>query len=161
MAISSHESASAMTVEWLTPPEVLKALGPFDLDPCSPRIRPWDTAARHVSLPDNGLAMQWTGRVWLNPPYGKWTGRWLQKLAAHGNGIAMIFARTETQMFFEYIWHQANGILFLKGRPCFHRPDGTKASGNSGAPVCLVAYGSENADQLQACGIPGYYVKLR
>lgn len=56
--------------EWLTPPEIIKALGQFDLDPCAPVVRPWDTAERHYSIKDNGLMLPWSGRVWCNPPYG-------------------------------------------------------------------------------------------
>lgn len=47
----------------------IRALGPFDLDPCSPVGRPWDTAAQHHTIHDNGLLKPWSGRVWLNPPY--------------------------------------------------------------------------------------------
>lgn len=85
--------------EWLTPPEVLSALGEFDLDPCSPVSHPWDTARSHYTVEDDGLSQEWFGRVWLNPPYGQSTGRWLHRLSLHGNGIALIFARTETAMF--------------------------------------------------------------
>jgi hypothetical protein len=69
--------------EWLTPPEIIKSLGEFDLDPCSPLIRPWDTARKHYTVIDNGLLMPWEGRVWLNPPYGNKIGEWLQKAALH------------------------------------------------------------------------------
>jgi hypothetical protein len=37
------------TDDWLTPPDIIAALGPFDLDPCSPETRPWDTAAKHYT----------------------------------------------------------------------------------------------------------------
>ena len=80
--------------EWLTPPEIIKALGSFELDPCSPINRPWDTAAKHYTIEDNGLSLPWHGRVWMNPPYGDATEMWMQRLAEHGNGIALIFART-------------------------------------------------------------------
>jgi len=43
--IGSHQSAAMMKDEWLTPPDIIKALGPFDLDPCAPIVRPWPTAA--------------------------------------------------------------------------------------------------------------------
>jgi hypothetical protein len=36
--------------EWLTPPEIIKSLGEFDLDPCSPINRPWDTAKNHYTI---------------------------------------------------------------------------------------------------------------
>ncbi len=41
----------------------------------------------------------------LNPPYGEQTERWLAKLAKHGNGIALVYARTETKMFFDSVWN--------------------------------------------------------
>jgi hypothetical protein len=141
---------------WLTPPEILKSLGSFDLDPCAPAVRPWDTAARHISLPDDGLQVAWNGRVWCNPPFGAEAARWLAKLAKHGNGIALIPARTETRMFFDNVWegeHRAHAVCFLRKRPHFHLPDGTRAPFNSGAPICLVAYGRVNAMCLWGSGL--------
>ena len=35
--------------EWLTPPDIIKALGEFDLDPSSPINRPWETAKKHYT----------------------------------------------------------------------------------------------------------------
>ena len=52
-------------------PEIVSALGPFDLDPCSPVNRPWPTAAQHFTVRDDGLAQAWHGRVWCNPPFGR------------------------------------------------------------------------------------------
>jgi hypothetical protein len=150
--------------EWLTPPEILAALGIFDLDPCAaPEPRPWPTATRHVMRAENGLMMPWEGRVWLNPPYGgpSVVGPWMRRMAAHANGVALIFARTETALFFETVWRRASGVLFLRGRLFFHRPDGRKTSTNAGAPSCLVAYGTADAAILERCGIDGQFVGLR
>ena len=99
--IGSHQSASMKNDEWLTPPHILQALGEFDLDPCAPIVRPWETAKNHFTINDDGLKQKWFGRVWCNPPYGLEAAIWLNKLAEHGNGIALIFARTETKMFFD------------------------------------------------------------
>lgn len=142
--MSSHQSPVMRTDEWLTPPEILAKLGAFDLDPCSPIVRPWDTARRHYTVADDGLSKEWFGRVWMNPPFGREATRWMHRLAEHGNGIALIPARTETAMFYESVWTRADAVLFLKGRPHFHRVDGSRASFNSGAPICLVAYGQRN-----------------
>jgi len=159
--MGSHQSARMEKDEWLTPPELLQRLGPFDLDPCSPgRRRPWNTAATHFSLEDNGLARKWFGRVWLNPPYGRETGIWLDKLAQHGDGIALIFARTETEMFFEHVWDKADALLFLRGRLHFHHVDGRRAAHNSGAPSVLVAYGERNVQALEAAADLGHIVYL-
>ena len=142
--------------DWLTPPEILRALGKFDLDPCSPIGRPWDTAETHYTIHDNGLRKPWVGRVWLNPPYGNETERWMKRLANHGNGIALIFARTETKSFFPWVWNYASGLLWLKGRLCFYTKEGNRG-GTAGAPSVLIAYGQENADCLKACGLAGHY----
>ena len=157
--IGSHHSAKSRTDEWLSPPWIIEALGKFDLDPCSYDPMPWNIAKNAYC--EMGLELTWKGRVWLNPPYGKETGLWLKKLADHGNGIALTFARTETAMFFESVWPRASAILFIKGRLHFHYPDGTMAKANSGAPSCLIAYGSENAVCLEECDIAGKFIDLR
>lgn len=146
--------------EWLTPPHIIEALGPFDLDPCAPVIRPWDTAARHYTLRDNGLSQEWRGRVWLNPPYGRETGAWLDRLADHGDGIALIFARTETDVFFRHVWGKATAVLFLRGRLHFHHVNGERARANAGAPSALIAYGIRNAESVQSSGLGGYFVRI-
>jgi hypothetical protein len=147
MGLSSHQSARMKNDEWLTPPEILRKLGDFDLDPCAPEAdrRPWSTAKHHYSKSQDGLAQPWTGRVWLNPPFGREAVRWLRKLVAHGNGIALVPARTETAMFYECVWHVADAVCFLRGRPHFHYVTGERAPANSGAPIALIAYGGANA----------------
>ena len=158
MAISSHESPVAATMTWLTPPAIIQALGPFDLDPCTPPEMPWETAAKRYTEEDNGLIQPWEGRVWLNPPYGREIDAWMEKMALHGNGIALTFARTETAMWHQYVWPVADAILFVRGRLHFHKPDGARAKANAGAPSALIAYGRENARRLKAAGIEGRLV---
>lgn len=159
--MGGHQSAAMGKDEWLTPPHILQALGQFDLDPCSPINRPWPTAGQHFTAIDNGLSKPWAGRVWCNPPYGAEAARWLARLADHGDGIALIFARTETAMWVGEVWGKAHSILFIHGRLYFHHVDGQRASANSGAPSALVAYGERNTVTLQTCGIPGSLVKLK
>lgn len=158
--MGSHQSAKMITDTWLTPPDLIKALGDFDLDPCTPFKMPWQTAKNRYTPNENGLKQPWNGRVWLNPPYGREAVRWLNKLADHGNGIALIFARTETKMFFNSVWNRGDGILFIQDRLYFHYPDGTRASANSGAPSCLIAYGSNNLECLEKRPIPGQFFKI-
>lgn len=131
--------------QWLTPPWIIETLGPFDLDPCAPVNRPWNTAKEHYTKLDDGLSKPWHGRVWLNPPYGKETFKWLAKLAEHKNGIALIFARTETLGFHEYVWNEADSIFFFKGRLSFYKVTGEKG-GTANAPSCLVSYSPMNTD---------------
>lgn len=146
MNLSGHQSARMKSADWLTPPEWINALGPFDLDPACPRIMPWKTATQMLSVA--GLEYPWRGRVWLNPPFGNQAAAWLRRLRTHGNGIALIPARTETPMFYGSVWGQADAVCFVKGRPHFYRPDGSRAPFNSGAPIALIAYGPKNREAL-------------
>ncbi|WP_414462478.1 DNA N-6-adenine-methyltransferase [Hyphomicrobium sp. DY-1] len=141
--------------EWLTPPDIIRALGDFDLDPCAPVNRPWDMAKSHYSIADNGLALPWFGRVWLNPPYGDETFKWIQRGAAHGNAMCLIFARTETKGFHNEVWAKADAIFFFKGRLKFFHVDGREAGGAANAPSCIVAYGSSNVEALRRAASTG------
>ncbi len=159
--IGGHHSAKAGTVEWLTPPSIIAALGPFELDPCAPVSQPYPTAARKFTRLDNGLIQKWRGRVWLNPPYTNGEiGLWLARMAEHDHGTALIFARTETEAFFRYVWERASGLLFMEGRINFHLPDGSRARGNAGAPTVLCAYGATDAEILAAAEIGGKFIPL-
>lgn len=160
--IGGHHSHKPGTVEWLTPPEIIAAIGPFDLDPCAPIFQPYPTAARTFTRRENGLIQKWDGRVLLNPPYS--TGEvelWLARMAEHDHGTALIFARTETDAFFRHVWERCSALLFMRGRINFHLPDGTRAKGNAGAPTVLCAYGTRDADVLAGCSIDGAFVPLR
>lgn len=156
----ANETSTSKTTTWLTPPHIIEALGKFDLDPCAPTEKPgWTKCTKEYNITHNGLAQPWQGRVWMNPPYGKGMDKWLKKLKEHGNGIAFIFARTETRQFFDHIWQDADAILFLKGRVKFHAPDGSQ-KGPANAPSVLVAYGKQNAQALKKSGIAGAYIEL-
>lgn len=154
-----HEKAhQGSTNEWYTPRKLIEPLGSFDLDPCAPSVNHW-TAAKCLTKVTDGLSVPWSGRVWLNPPYGPETTFWIQRLADHGRGTALVFARTETEWFYSQVWQRATALLFLKGRVKFLRQDGT-AGMNAAAPSVLIAYGADDADILSNCEIPGGFVRL-
>jgi hypothetical protein len=133
--------------EWLTPPGLVKAIGPFDLDPCGPVKRPWETASKTFTCHDGGLSKAWDGFVWLNPPYST-AGKWFGKLAGHdGGGFALIFARTETSAFHEHVWGKAQALFFFAGRLRFHHVSG-EIGAAAPAPSVLVAYGAIAAERI-------------
>ncbi len=158
--MSKHESAVSLTDEWLTPPEIVKSLGEFDLDPCSPVNRPWPTAKKHYTIDDNGLLQEWDGRVWMNPPYGKALGTWLNRLALHNDGIAMVFARTDTAAFHDHVFPYASSMLFIRNRVTFYNVLGQPGKYNGGAPSVLISYGERNMEAISESRIPGKHVLI-
>lgn len=146
---------------WLTPPTLIKKLGEFDLDPCCPNDLPWSTAKEYYSLDrgQDGLVLDWKGRVWLNPPYSNWV-KFMDKLKRHGNVIALLFARTETKGFFDHVWNDADSIMFLKRRVKFVKKD-LSGTGSSTAPSVLIAYGKNNTQSLFDSELEGKLVRLK
>lgn len=163
-----HEQHGNGRTEWLTPPEILKAVGDFDLDPAATCdmahfCKPWSTARVMFCRCVDGLQKPWEGRVWLNPPYDADAEDWLKRLSDHGNGIALIFARTETLWFKRVVWARADGLFFLHRRLHFRLPDGTVGgraggTGSAGAASVLVAYGKDNAIALKNAKLDGFFV---
>lgn len=159
MNTSFQKIANKTTDEWYTPQWILERLGEFDLDPCSPEKRLWDTAKVHVDAKTDGLSLDWSGkRVWLNPPYSN-PKPFVEKLVKCNNGILLTFNRLDTRMFQDIVLPNASGILFMRGRVKFYRPDGQEG-GTSGCGSVLVSFGEENAEVLKTSNIQGYFVKL-
>lgn len=165
MAGLTHESAKSKSVEWYTPKYIFDAIGiKFDLDPCSPGkdIVPWvpaDTCYSHKNGQD-GLMLPWQGNVWMNPPYGKETPAWLERLALHGTGIALLFSRTDSKWFHKFV-SRSSAICFVEGRIRFVPEEnaidyGTgnfKPKDTPGAGSMLIAYGLKNAIALSNSGL--------
>ena len=147
---------------WLTPPSSIEALGPFDLDPCCPSAMPWRTAKRMVSLPEDGLSVDWDGkRVWCNPPYGREAIPFLRKMAKNrmGGGYSLICARTDTAAWQDWVFPFAYGAMFIRGRIRFYRADGTPGE-TAPAPSAIVAYTKEDFARLCGSGIKGFAVRF-
>jgi hypothetical protein len=161
MGIGNHQTPIGNEQEWLTPEHIIAPLGEFDLDPCAPVKRMWDTANNYYTILDDGLLQKWFGRVWMNPPYHRYQiGQWMQKMALHGDGIALTFARTDTRWFHDYIFETADSLFFLDGRITFCYPDGTKAKANGGAPNVLISYGKDNMEMLHEYPLPGKHLPI-
>jgi hypothetical protein len=161
MTLGSHQRTIGRSQNHITPLWILDALGgaqSFNLDPAGADPRPWDCA--RVTWTADGLERDWPRQlsVYLNPPFDvREVHLWIAKLAAHGNGIALLHARTEARWFLP-VWRHAACVLFLANRIFFHKPDGTRHAHNSGAPPVLVAFGDAAAQRLYRCGIAGALV---
>ncbi|WP_220033248.1 phage N-6-adenine-methyltransferase [Curtobacterium sp. MCPF17_011] len=151
----THESQNTETVEWYTPRWLIDAIGiHYDIDVCSPGAdKTAIPADRHYTITDDGLTSPWDGTVWCNPPYGRETGTWMTKLADHGDGIALVFARTDTA-WFQAAASRATAISFLAGRVKFiDGRTGKPSPGSPGSGSALLAYGQRAANALTTANL--------
>jgi phage N-6-adenine-methyltransferase len=118
---------SSETDQWETPQwlfDLLDAEFSFELDTCA-------TAGNkkcpcYYSPEMDGLKQLWKGTCWMNPPYGREIGRWIEKAyessLAGATVVCLIPSRTDTLW-----WHglitKAHEIRFLKGRLKFGRSE--------------------------------------
>ncbi len=112
---------TSATDDWSTPPEVFTRLDEefdFTLDPCCTHENA--TCAHHFTREDNGLAKPWFGRVFMNPPYGRVIGDWMEKALyenRHRNVtvVCLVPARTDTAWWHDYAM-KAHEIRLIRGR---------------------------------------------
>jgi hypothetical protein len=111
-ALSSSQTlrvmGSSASDEWCTPPHIfelaLDVMGEIDLDPSWHPDSPVQASTTYIEA-DDGLARPWHGRTWLNPPYGREIGAWIDKLVdEHEAGqvseaLALIPARVDAAWF--------------------------------------------------------------
>jgi len=134
---------SSVDMDWITPQTFVDSLPfAFDVDVCATR---GNTKARHWIEPQHdALTCDWSYSqehtfCWMNPPYGRDIGVWIEK--AHEESlkgctvVCLVPNRTETH-WFHRIWQDASCICFLGKRIKFEHPD-TKKS-DSGAPFANV-----------------------
>lgn len=146
-AMAVHFSSD--TPEWYTPPHVVAAVINFfdaiDLDPCSnSHETPAIPAGKHYTAADDGLASPWFGRVYMNPPYGREIGQWVERASRAYEAreieaaLLLVPARPDTA------WFRRLGnytVCFIAGRLTFIGSDGT--DNPAPFPSALVYLGDE------------------
>ena len=108
--------------DWETPRalfEELDGIWHFDLDPCSTDENA--KCSRHFTKEQDGLAQPWSGRVFVNPPYGREIGKWVEKCSRESGHceivVALLPARTDTRWFHDYIYAgRSDSVRFIRGR---------------------------------------------
>ncbi len=110
--------------DWETPLEIFAPLDAefnFTLDVCAlsenAKCREW------YGPGDNGLQMAWTGRCWMNPPYGPTIGLWIKKACESVMldaecVVCLVPSRTDTSWWHDYIIPFAE-VRHLRGRVKF------------------------------------------
>src|SRR5262249_28447663 len=88
----------------------------FTLDACAQAHNA--KCVRYYSPIDDGLAQPWSGKVWMNPPYGRTIGQWMRKAwEASQQGatvVCLVPARVDTRSWHDYA--KRGTVLFLRGR---------------------------------------------
>lgn len=90
----------------------------FNLDVCASLAN--RKCERFYTKENDGLRLSWDGNVWMNPPYGKTIGQWVQKAreSARDNNatvVCLLPARTDTKWFHDFVLPYAE-LRFVKGR---------------------------------------------
>jgi phage N-6-adenine-methyltransferase len=130
---------SSATDEWATPQDFYDAVNDefgFDLDVCA-----LETSAkcdRYFTPDTDGLAQEWTGTVWMNPPYGDvikdWVAKAHQSALAGATVVCLVPARTDTAWFHDHCF--PGEVRFIKGRLRFGQ-----AEASAPFPSALVILG--------------------
>jgi hypothetical protein len=155
---------SSERADWNTPACVLELVrevfgGRVPFDPCS-NATSIVNARRSLSLEagQDGLVYDWSrhGSVYVNPPYGREIGRWIEKCAAEGciDGaeiIALVPARTDAKWFQRCFY--ASAICFWRGRLRF-----LGAPSSAPFPSAVVYWGGAVARFADVFGRVGHVV---
>lgn len=103
---------SSATDDWETPLDLWTMLDKefhFDLDVCASSTNA--KCPRYFTKEQDGLGQDWTGTVWMNPPYGRKIGAWMRKAMRHGQeggggNCRLPRARTHGHTMVEGVLHE-------------------------------------------------------
>lgn len=165
---TGYRHVSDDSYEWYTPAEYIEAarvvMGGIDLDPAScPEAQKTVKAKRYYSKSDDGLAQEWAGRVWLNPPYNmplieQFTARAIDDYAAGRVESAIIITNNSTDTaWFHKLLTASSAVCLTKGRVKFYGPDGEGTGARQGQAVFYL--GDRPADFAEVFSRFGAIVK--
>lgn len=162
-----HVANNSGNNEWYTPSEYIeaarKAMGSIDTDPASNDIaNKVVKAEKYYTIETDGLAHDWHGNVWMNPPYSsdlitKFIEKLKEQRENYEQAIILVNNATETQWFYEIV-KIASAVCFPKSRVKFYMPDG-----KTGAPLQgqAVLYVGDNTEKfISAFGGIGWTAKI-
>lgn len=143
---TAHVRHNSGAVDWYTPADFVEAarnvMGGIDLDPAScDEANEVVKATTIYTVDDDGLTKDWTGRVWMNPPYSS-VDRFCEKLVASLPEIvaAIVLTNNATETaWWQCLCDHAAAIAFPKGRIRFWRKDqGVAGAPLQGQTICYV-----------------------
>ena len=108
---------SSKTDLWETPQDFFDKLNEefhFQTDVCA---LPENAKCENFYTPEqDGLAQEWSGTCWCNPPYGRQIAKWVRNASEFkATTVMLIPARTDTAWFHDYIYGKAE-VRFVRGR---------------------------------------------
>lgn len=121
---------SSASENWATPRALLAVVRQeyaIELDVCASAENA--ACARFYSKEDDAFKQPWAGVCWMNPPYGRGIGRWIERAArAAAEGatvVCLLPARTDTKWWHAYCEPVLRGrwpgeVVFLAGRLHFN-----------------------------------------
>ena len=161
---SPHLAQGTGNEGWYTPDDLMDlvraVLGEIDLDPASnDDAQQRVGAARYFTKDDDGLAQQWEGRVYLNPPYtGGLVDQFADKLVEEyqlGNVSEAIWLTNNSTdtAWFDKLASCASAVLFIRGRVKFWTldADGTERIGAPLQGQILAYLGNDPALFIGEC----------
>lgn len=142
-AAENHRAEGTGENEWFTPEKYIEAarkvMGGIDLDPASnPIAQDWIRATKFFTRADNGLAQQWHGRIWLNPPYAQpliwqFCEKLVEELSSGRVDQAILLTHNYTDTaWFHHAEQCASLICFTRGRIPFVDDDGEDCAPTQG-----------------------------
>lgn len=168
---AAHVSQATGHNEWYTPPEFIEAacavMGAIDLDPAStPEANEVVGAGTFYGIEDDGLTKEWTGRVWMNPPYARpLVDEFCAKLAEHyaqgdvSEGCVLVNNATETS-WFQTLSDVMAAVFFPSKRVRFWQPDKEKGAPLQGQAVIYLGANVESFRQEFSTRISGWSAAL-
>lgn len=149
--------------EHYTPAKYIEAarlvLGAIDLDPAScAEANEIVQAKEFFGLRNDGLAQEWTGRVWLNPPYGRdpGPGPFVTKLISHFQNhqveaaVLLVNAHCTDTEWFQGLWD--GHLCFTDHRINFSGDDARSGSTHGSVFVYFGKNKSEFTKQFSQFG---------
>ena len=163
-----HVSYNAGNSEWYTPSDYIElareVMGSIDLDPASTDIAQETVkAGTYYTQQTDGLTHEWSGNVWLNPPYAselitRFTEKFLSEFERITSAIVLVNNATETE-WFSKLAGIADAVCFPRGRVKFYAPNG-----EIGAPLqgqALLYFGGKPEYFIEKFRVKGWCALLQ
>ena len=133
---------SSKTDQWSTPQDLFDSydkLWGFELDVCA---LPSNAKCQKYFTPeDDGLAQQWSGVCWMNPPYGREIKKWMKKAYEESQRgctvVCLVPSRTDTAWWHDYA--MKGQVIFIRGRLKFG-----DAKNSAPFPSAIVIFKGDN-----------------